>query len=119
MTLRRAPSTSDAHANARAPAVASAIFVERRSSRRSASSRNRSLRSARARMPPRRAADPSAVVLAIELIHRALDPIADRDLSGLGAARDHLVGLGALIGREWREDVLREGCGPDCPIQRG
>src|SRR5207249_848162 len=60
-TVLRETWTSDAHANARAPAVASAILVERRSSRRSARSRNRSLRSASARMPPRRAADPGAV----------------------------------------------------------
>src|SRR5207247_1187324 len=117
-TVLRETSTSDAHANARAPAVASAILVERRSSRRSARSRNRSLRSASARMPPRRA-DVSAAVLAIELVHRALDAVADRDLRGLGASDDHLVRLGALIGRERREHVLREVGDLDGRIHRG
>src|SRR6185436_911436 len=105
-TLRRATSTSDAHANARAPADASAIFVERRSSRRSASSRKRSLRSASARMPPRRAGEVSAVVLAIELVHGALDAVADRDLRGLGAAQDHLIRLGTFVRGERREHEL-------------
>src|SRR5207249_1353367 len=118
-TVLRETSTSDAHANARAPAVASAILVERRSSRRSARSRNRSLRSASARMPPRRAADPTAVVLAIELVHRSLDAVADRDLRGLGPADDHLVRVSALVRREWREHVLREVGDLDGRIHRG
>src|SRR5438552_2836871 len=118
-TVLRETWTSDAHANARAPAVASAILVERPSSRRSARSRNRSLRSASARMPPRRAADPTAVVLAIELVHRSLDAVADRDLRGLGPADDHLVRVSALVRREWREHVLREVGDLDSGIHRG
>src|SRR6266545_740462 len=107
-TLRRATSTSEAHANARAPPVASAIFVERRSSRRSESARKRSLRSASARMPPSRAVDPSAVVLAIELVHRAFDAVADGHLGRLRPADDHLLRLRPLVGRERREHIRGE-----------
>src|SRR3982751_860989 len=106
-TVRPASATSADHRNARAPAVASATSTERPSPSRAASSRYLSLSSASARTPPSRA-PVAATVLAIELLHRATEPVAKRDLHRLGGPRDLSVGDVALLGGERREHVLRE-----------
>src|SRR6266511_2588472 len=108
VTVRRAPSTSAAHANARAPAGASAIATAFRCSRRETRSRKPALRSASERIPPRRAPDPSAVALAIEAVHRAADALAHRDLGGFRGLVDDAVGLGPLVRLERGEHVLGE-----------
>src|SRR5436305_367602 len=57
--------------------------------------------------PPSRARA-TAVALAIELLHRPGDPVAQRDLDGLGRAGHLRVRDGPLVGVERLEHVLRE-----------
>src|SRR2546422_8438883 len=106
-TVRVFCATSADHANARAPAVASATVRRCRSSRRDASSRNGPLWSASSRMPPRRARATSTA-LTIELRHRRLNPFAKRDLGRFRGARERRLRRRALISVERVEHVLHQ-----------
>src|SRR6267143_1680279 len=106
-TVRAFRATSADHANARAPAVASATVMRCRSSRRDASSRKETLRSASSRTPPS-LARATSTALTIELRHRRLGAFTERDLRRFRGARERRLGHGTLVRRERIENVLHE-----------
>src|SRR5688572_13408300 len=128
-TTLRPDATSADQAYARPPALASASAIWPRPSSRSRRSRKLELVSASASRParrgapvgpaPARASATSATGnVPVEGVHRAAQPVAERDLGRLGRPRHGGLGGVLLVTGERREHVLRE-VAVDLAVGRG
>src|SRR5687767_7498592 len=119
-TTLRPDATSADHAYARPPALASASAIWPRPSSRSRRSRKLELVSASASTPASRGPVSAGAVAAsaIEGVHRAAQPVAERDLGRLGRPRHGRLGGVLLVTGERREHVLRE-VAVDLAVGRG